>query len=600
MSHKTIVEAFVENASKFQDETIIKHKREKGGQYTDLTWAELREASEAFACGLLNIGMQPGDRLAIMSFNRLEWIVADLGTLLAGGVGVPIYHTNTAEQAAYILSDSGCAFAVVEDVTQLAKILLHVHELPKLSKIVLIEGTASQDDGRVITFAELVEQGRRVRDGSQQELRRRISGININDMATIVYTSGTTGPPKGCMISHRNIAFVLWSIHELIKIDPKTNFSLMILPISHLYPRVSGYYYNIYMNIPFAIAESIDTVGQNMMETRPTYFTSVPRIFEKVYDRIVGAAEKGSPFKRSIFHWAMAAGRERSRKITARLPMSAWLRFKCNVADRLVFQKIRNLLGGRLTFAVSAGAPLSADVGEFIHSMGIDVLEFYALTETISGTMTTFEERRFGTVGKPMAGVEVKLAPDGEILIRGNNFMGYYNKPELTAEVLRDGWCYTGDVGRWDEDGFLVITDRKKDLIITSGGKNIAPQNIENQLKRIPLVSLPLVYGDKKNYLIALITLDRAETEAWAKDRGITYETYEELTRSPEIREHIRQGIEKVNTDLARFETIKKFEILPCEFSQEQGEITPTLKLKRKVIKDKYAPLLESLYDDSR
>ncbi|MFZ5867061.1 MAG: AMP-dependent synthetase/ligase [Thermodesulfobacteriota bacterium] len=600
MSYKTIVEAFVENARNSQDETIIKYKRQKGGQYLDLTWAELREASEAFACGLLNIGMEPGDRLAIMSFNRLEWIVADLGTLLAGGVGVPIYHTNTAEQAAYILSDSESRFVVVEDVTQLGKILAHVDELPNLAKIVLIDGAAPQGDQRVIALADLLEQGRQKRDEFEQELQRRISNININDMATIVYTSGTTGPPKGCMISHKNIAFVLWSIHELIKIDPKTNMSLMILPISHLYPRVSGYYYNIYMNIPFAIAESIDTIGQNMMEVRPTYFTSVPRIFEKVYDRIVSTAEKGSPLKRSIFHWAVKVGRERSRKLTAHLPMSAWLTFKFRVADRLVFEKIRNLLGGRLSFAVSAGAPLSAEVGEFIHSIGIDVLEFYALTETISGTMTTFEECRFGTVGKPMPGVQVKLATDGEILIRGNNFMGYHNKPDLTADVLRDGWCYTGDVGRWDEDGFLVITDRKKDLIITSGGKNIAPQNIENQLKRIPLVSLPLVHGDKKNYLTALITLDRLETEAWAKDRGIAYQSFEELTSCPEIQEHVRQGIDKVNADLARFETVKKFAILPCEFSQEQGEITPTLKLKRKVIKDKYGHLLEALYEESR
>ncbi|MEW6529236.1 MAG: long-chain fatty acid--CoA ligase [Thermodesulfobacteriota bacterium] len=600
MSYKTIVEAFVENARNSQEETVIKYKRQKGGQYLDFTWAELREASEAFACGLINIGMEPGDRLAIMSFNRLEWIIADLGTLLAGGVGVPIYHTNTAEQAAYILNDSGSRFAVVEDATQLGKILTHVDELPNLAKIVLIDGAASPADQRVITLADLLEQGRRTRDEVEQELQRRISNININDMATIVYTSGTTGPPKGCMISHKNIAFVLWSIHELIKIDPKMNMSLMILPISHLYPRVSGYYYNIYMNIPFAIAESIDTIGQNMMEVRPTYFTSVPRIFEKVYDRIVSTAEKGSTLKRFIFHWAVKVGRERSRKLTGHLPMSAWLKFKSRVADRLVFEKIRKLLGGRLSFAVSAGAPLSAEVGEFIHSIGIDVLEFYALTETISGTMTTFEECRFGTVGKPMPGVQVKLAPDGEILIRGNNFMGYHNKPDLTADVLRDGWCYTGDVGRWDEDGFLVITDRKKDLIITSGGKNIAPQNIENQLKRIPLVSLPLVHGDKKNYLTALITLDRAETETWAKERGIAYQSFEELTSCPEIQEHVWQGIDKVNADLARFETIKKFVILPCEFSQEHGEITPTLKLKRKVIKDKYGHLLEALYEESR
>ena len=315
------------------------------------------------------------------------------------------------------------------------------------------------------------------------------------------------------MISHRNIASVLASIHELTKIDPKTNLSLMILPISHLYPRVSGYYYNIFMNIPFAIAESLDTLGKNMLEARPTYFTSVPRIFEKLHGRITAAAEKGSLLKRLIFNGAMKIARERSRKINAHQAPGIIFMLKFGIADRLVFRKIRDMLGGRIQFAVSAGAPLSADVGEFVQSLGIRVLEFYALTETITGTMTTFDESRFGTVGKPMPGCEVSLAEDGEILIRGNNFMGYYNRPDLTKEVIKDGWVYTGDIGRWDSEGFLIITDRKKDLIITSGGKNIAPQLIENMLKRIPLVSLPMVYGDQRNYLTALITLDQAEAE---------------------------------------------------------------------------------------
>jgi long-chain acyl-CoA synthetase len=325
----------------------------------------------------------------------------------------------------------------------------------------------------------------------------------------------------------------------------------------------------------------------------------VPRIFEKVHARIVSSAEKGPRLRRSIFQWAVKIGRERSRAINARQTPGTMLALKFGLADRLVFRKIRDLLGGRIWFAVSAGAPLSAEVGEFIQSMGIRVLEFYALTETITGTMTTFDECRFGTVGKPMPSCEVKLAEDGEIIVRGNNFMGYYDRPELTAELIRDGWVYTGDVGRWDSDGFLIITDRKKDLIITSGGKNIAPQNIENMLKRIPLVSLPMVYGDKKNYLTALITLDRAETEALAKDRGWQYPTYEDLTRSPEIQALIGKGVDRVNQELARYETIKKFVILPREFTQEDGEITPTLKLKRKPISEKHRSLLDSLYRDA-
>jgi long-chain acyl-CoA synthetase len=272
------------------------------------------------------------------------------------------------------------------------------------------------------------------------------------------------------------------------------------------------------------------------------------------------------------------------------------LRLQFAAADALVFKKIRAALGGRLTFALSAGAPLSAEVGEFIHSVGIQVLEFYGLTETVGGTMTTFDACKYGTVGRSMPGFEVKIAPDGEILMRGNNFLGYHNRPDLTAEMIRDGWCYTGDIGTWDEDGYLVITDRKKDLIITSGGKNISPANIENLLKQIPLVSLPMVFGNNKNYLTAVITLDKAETEAFAQRHGIPFSSFEELTKHPEIETVIQSGVDAVNKKLAKFETIKRFAILPREFSQEQGEITPTLKVKRRIIIERYRDLIESLY----
>jgi long-chain acyl-CoA synthetase len=330
---------------------------------------------------------------------------------------------------------------------------------------------------------------------------------------------------------------------------------------------------------------------------RPTYFASVPRIFEKVHDRITAEATKGSGLKRAIFNWAIETGRRRSRRLNDHRPLSPWLRLEFGLADRLVFRKIRNLLGGRLKFAVSAGAPLAAEVGEFMHSLGVQVLEYYGLTEAIGGTVTTFEDCRYGTVGKPMKGVEVKIATDGEILLKGNNFLGYYNRPDLTAEVLRDGWVHTGDVGRFDEDGFLMITDRKKDLIITSGGKNISPQNIENQLKRIPLVSIPFVYGDNRKYLTALITLDRAETESWARARGFGEKNYEELINSSEIRRLIQEGVDQVNATLPRYETIKDFIILEREFSQDEGEITPTLKVKRKAVVNRFGGRLDDLYD---
>ncbi|MGO9121764.1 MAG: AMP-dependent synthetase/ligase [Desulfomonilaceae bacterium] len=594
---RTITGSFIENAHTFADGVIVKYKKDKGKPYVDVTWQELERLVFYFASGMIGLGMEAGDRLAILSFNRLEWIVADLGTMLAGGIVVPIYHTNTPDQCAYIIQDAGASFVVVEDTVQLAKVLSTIERLENLAHIILIQGETPAAAEKVISFGELLNRGEK--HDRSHEFRNREMQVTLDDMATIVYTSGTTGPPKGCMISHRNIASVLESIHQLTRIDPKTNLSLMILPISHLYPRVSGYYYNIFMNIPFAIAESLDTLGKNMLEARPTYFTSVPRIFEKLHDRIVATTEKGSLLKQLTFNWAMKIGRERSRRINDHHESGVIFMLKFGIADRLVFRKIRNMLGGRIQFAVSAGAPLSADVGEFVQSLGIRVLEFYALTETITGTMTTFDENRFGTVGKPMPGCEVCLAEDGEILIRGNNFMGYYNRPDLTKELIKEGWVFTGDIGRWDSEGFLIITDRKKDLIITSGGKNIAPQLIENMLKRIPLVSLSMVYGDQRNYLTALITLDQAETEALAKERGWKYITYEDLTRSPEINAEIGKGVDRVNQELARYETIKKFVILPREFTQEDGEITPTLKLKRKPICEKYRRLLDSMYEEA-
>ncbi|MBI4965580.1 MAG: long-chain fatty acid--CoA ligase [Desulfomonile tiedjei] len=597
MAHKTIVKTFIDNARSFNNDTIIKYKKEPGGPYKDLAWGELRDMAFSFACGLIDLGMQPGDRLALLSFNRLEWIVTDLGTILAGGTNVALYHTNTPEQCEYIINDSGAKFAVVEDEIQLAKVLAQKSQLKGLAKVIVIAGPVPDGDDEIISYETLLAKGAALRSEHEAEIERRSGRVDPDDMAAIVYTSGTTGPPKGCMISHRNLACVLDSIHQLFQLDPQTNLSLMILPLSHLYPRVSSYYYNISMNIPLAIAESLDTLGSNMVEAHPTFIASVPRVFEKVYARIVTSVEKGSAFKRLIFGWAVGVGKQRSRKLNAHQPLSSLLKLKFNIADKLVFTKIREMLGGRLLFAVSAGAPLSAEIGEFMHSIGIQILEFYALTETISGTMTTFEHCRYGTVGKPMPGVEVKLATDGEILIRGNNFMGYFNKAELTAELLKDGWICTGDVGRWDDGGFLVITDRKKDLIITSGGKNISPQNIENMFKGMPLFSNVMVHGDRRKYLTALVTLNRAETEALAQERRMSYETYEELTQSPEIRDRIRKYMDEVNNKLARYETIKKFIILPREFSQEEGEITPTLKLKRKSIRDRYGDLLDSLYE---
>jgi long-chain acyl-CoA synthetase len=597
MSEKTLNAIFLDHAKKYPTRVILKHKEVKGGEYVDVTWGGLKDLVLSFAAGLVEIGVKGGDRLAILSFNRIEWLVADLATLLIGGVDVPIYHTNTPEQCEYIITDSEAGYVVVEDTAQLEKILSVKNKLKGLKKIILIEGDVPKGVKDVIIYSEIMEEGRAKREKLEEKIIEAATSIRPEDMATIVYTSGTTGPPKGCMLNHGNITYVIDSTDDIIKIDPETNLSIMILPVSHFFPRVSGYYYNLVKNIPFAVAESLDTLAVNLMETSPTYFTSVPRIFEKVYARIVSVAEKGSFVKRLLFRWAVDVGRKRSRRLNNKKRLSPLLRAKFAIADALVFKKIRAMLGGGLTFALSAGAPLSPEVGEFIHSVGIQVLEFYGLTETVGGTMTTFDHCRYGTVGKTMPGFDVKLAPDGEILIKGNNFMGYHKQPKMTKELIKDGWCYSGDVGRWDEDGFLIITDRKKDLIITSGGKNISPQNLENHLKQIRLVANAMVYGDRKKYLTALITLDEAEVLDFAKELGIEGANYAGLTKNPEVVKIVEEGVKKVNAALPSYETIKKFRILPRDFSQEEGEVTATLKIKRKVLKERYGDIIESMYE---
>ncbi len=597
MAFGTILEALAANAKNTPQRTIIRHIATSGGQYQDVNWAELYEAIQNLAAALVDQGLEPGDRVAILSYNRLEWIITDMAVMLAGGVSVALYHTNTAEQCAYILADSGARFVFVEDEEQVAKVLEHWDGLADLKAAVLYQGQHPASERTIFGFKALMDMGAKARPAQAPELDRLLALIDRDTLATLVYTSGTTGPPKGCMISHANLCGVLEAIDDFLQVDPEAEQSLLILPVSHLYPRVTGYYYNLYKNIPLALAQSIDSAAENMKQIRPTYFACVPRVFEKLYDRINGQIDQGPALKKSLLNWASGVGRRRSALILDHKPVPALLGLQHKIADALVFKKIRDQLGGRLRFAVSAGAPLSAEIGLFIHAIGVHVLEYYGLTECVGGTVTTFEHTRYGTVGRPMRGVELKIADDGEILLRGNVFMGYWNMPEKTAELIMDGWCHTGDVGRIDDDGYLVITDRKKDLIITAGGKNISPQNLENLLKRIPLVSVAMVHGDRRKYLTALLSLDQAETLAWAAAQGLATDDFSRISQSPEVRRMIQDQMDAINANLARFETIKKFAVLDRELSQEEGEITATLKVKRRIIEQKFKDMLDSLYE---
>jgi len=470
MDFSSIHTMFSTNARRFHDEIILWHRPQTGARYAELTWGQLEEMVVCFASALLDMGFAPGDRLAILACNRLEWLVADLGTLMAGGADVPIDPTNTPSQCEYILNNSQARFIVVEDSDQLTRLTPCLPNIASLEKIILVEGSAPSEEAPVVTWDAVMQTGVDKQSALSEARQQRMQQCDPLNLATIVYTSETSGPPKGCMVSHQNILFLLASIDALHNIASQTNLSLLALPLAHFYPRVFGYYYNLYKNIPLALAESHDTLTKDLRDTAPTFFCCAPAMLEKVYADICEAAEKGSWLKRSLFGWAVGIGRNHAKRVNVQIFEPLLNRLLYRIADRLVFAKIRKRLGGRLAFAFSVGAPLAAGPGEFIRGLGVKVVVFYGRTETLGGTMTTRNATRSGTVGKAMPGFEVALAQNGEILIKGNNFMGYLNNPEQTEAVLREGWCYTGDKGRWQYDN-LVLSEYRNDPVVIPGNQ---------------------------------------------------------------------------------------------------------------------------------
>ena len=473
MPFNTISAMFAEQARENANDVIIRYRPRPGGDYVDLRWGQLEEKVVHFATALVARGFLPGDRLAILAFNRLEWLIADLGTLMIGGVDVPIYHNNTPEQCEYILNDSKARFVVVENETQLAKIQACNSNLVRLEHIIVMEEAGPDNDDRIIPWTILMQSGTTKAAEFDVERQERMETVRPQDLATVVYTAGTTVPPKGCMITHQNILFALASIDKMQSFTRPTDTSLLVLPLAHFYPRILGYYFNLYKNIPLALAESFDTLARDLVVTSPTYFCSVPQILEKMYAQIKKTGQKGSKIKQKLFNWAISRGHDHYRRVNVAIFEPMVNRILFSIADHLVLRKIRAQFGGKLIFAVSAGAPLDAKTAEFIQSIGVKVIEFYGLAETLGGTMTTLNACRYGTVGTAMPGFEIKIVEDDQILIRGNHFRGYLNSPDLTRAIIQDGWCYTGDKGRW-QDGNLVVTNRKTDLVITSSGKHIS------------------------------------------------------------------------------------------------------------------------------
>jgi long-chain acyl-CoA synthetase len=569
----------------------------KGG-WASLTWEDTAARVRAVAMGLAALGLEAEGRCAILASTRLEWILADLGILCAGGATTTIYPSSTADECAFILSDSGAAFAFAESDEQVAKIAARRADLPALRKVITFDGQPGAD-GWVITLGELERLGRQeeaARPGRFEELAR---SPGPGSLATLIYTSGTTGRPKGVELTHDS-----W-VYEGEAIDasgllPKDPVHFLWLPLAHSFGKVL-IAAQLRLGFVTAVDGRLERMIDNLAEVKPSFVCAVPRVFEKVHNKILASGRSGGAVKRGVFDAALAAGREASRLRQAGKRPGLALQARLALAERLVFHKIRALFGGRLQFFVSGSAPLSKDVAELFDALGVLVLQGYGLTESSAASFCNRpRQNRLGTVGPPLPGTEVRIAPDGEVLLRGRSIMrGYHGLPEDTREALQDGWLHTGDVGQLDADGFLTITDRKKDLIKTSGGKYVAPQELELKLKAIcPYVSQVIVHGDNRKYVSALVTLDEEAVRKWARDQGLPG-SGPELAARPEVRALIQQDVDRLNAGLPRFATVKRFTILPQDFTEAAGELTASQKPKRKAIEKKYRAALDAMYEES-
>jgi long-chain acyl-CoA synthetase len=573
-----------------------------GDQWRSMTWRQTGERVRAIAAGLLSLGLHREERVGILCNTRLEWLLCDLGILSAGGATTTVYPSSTAEESAFILADSETRYAFAEDDKQLAKLAAHKAEIPTLQKVILIDGTPPKGDGWVMTLTELEAAGAAFLAKDPRAVDDALGGIKGEHLATLIYTSGTTGRPKGVRLLHECWAYCADAI-DSIHLWNADDVQFLWLPMSHSFGKVlmAGH---IASGSVTAVDGRVPKVVENLAVVKPTLMAAVPRIFEKVYNKMIETAKSGSPMKQRIFDWAIKTGKQVSEVRQHGQEPSGLLAIKFKLADRLVFDKIKSRFGGRVRYFISGSAPLSRDIAEFFHACGILILEGYGLTETSASTFCNRPTRfAFGSVGLPMPGTDCKLAPeDSEILIRSPGVMqGYHNLPEQTAEALTpDGWLRTGDIGEIDAQGFLRITDRKKDLIKTSGGKYIAPQAIEGKLKATcPYISQVLIHGDKRNFVTALVTLDEESAMKWAKQHGKNGVSYAELAKSPDAKALLEPYFAEVNKSLAKYETVKQFAILPKDLSVDEGELTPSLKVKRKVVEKKYASLLDKMYEGS-
>lgn len=572
-----------------------------GDVWQSMTWKQAGQRVYDLAGGLLALGLQRETRVAIACSTRVEWILIDTAILCAGGATTTIYPSTTADECAYIIDDSGSQFCFAEDLSQLAKLREQRAAMPKLARVFLIDGQVpATDSDWVQSLAELEAAGAQWRAANPDRLADIAAATTGEHLATLIYTSGTTGRPKGVRLNQECWAYEADAINS-VQILRSDDVQYLWLPLAHSFGKVLTSAH-LATGHCCAVDGRIPKLVDNLAVVRPTFMAAAPRIFEKVYNKVVQGAKDGGGLKWKIFQWALAVGKEGSVLRQRGQTASGVLALKLRIADKLVFSKLKARFGGKLRFFVSGSAPLSREIAEFFHACDILILEGYGLTETSAASFVNRPYKyKFGVVGLPLPGTELRLAPeDNEILIKGAGVMsGYHNLPEQTREVLSDdGWLRTGDIGEVDADGFLRITDRKKDLIKTSGGKYVAPQAIEGKLKTVsPYIGQVVVHGDKRNFCTALVTLDEEAIRAWASSHGVGGTTYTEIVTSPQARALVQEAIDQLNGMLAKYETIKKFEILPRDFTIEDGELTPSLKVKRKFVEKKYAPLLDKMYE---
>ncbi len=584
-------------AGRFQNPEVI--GRCGSDEIASLSGKEFFERIRDLSLGLGALGVGLGDRVAIVAESRPEWVMADLAILTGAAVTVPVYPTLSSTQARYILHDAGAKAAIVSTRLQLEKIQEVRHQLPALEAVILMDDWTPGDSPSVISLATVAERGHaRLAGewGAAREFSDRARAVRPDQLATIIYTSGTTGEPKGVMLSHANLVSNVKAGAQVLQLTEQ-DVALSFLPLSHSFERTVSYIY-LLSGVRMVFAESFDTIGRDIGRVRPTLLTGVPRVFEKLHGRIMDKGQAEPGLKGTIFSWAIGAGTVRGAAALRGQSVGLLSALQATVADRLVFAKIRDGLGGRLRYLVSGSAPLPAYIAEFFQGIGLPIIEGYGLTESSPIlTVNPPDAPRAGTVGRVLPGVELRIAEDGEILARGPNIMsGYYNKPEATAEALKDGWFHTGDIGTIDEHGYLRITDRKKDLLVTSGGKKIAPQPIETVIKRNPLVAEAVLLGDRRKYAAALIVPSFPALERRLKDLGRPPGSRDELAGRADVLALYQEIIDALNRDLSQFERIKKIAILPAEFSIQSGELTPTLKVKRKVIEERWRAAIEALY----